>query len=346
MITEAPFLAKPSARPQPRINPPLHTPATPAATPLIELDRFDAGPCRLFAKLEYLNPTGSIKDRVAPAMIAAAEQSGTLRPGMTIVEGSSGNATIAIGAIARRRGYKVIAFVPESMSAEKKALHRALGVECRFMRPDPANPFTNPRRDAALALAASDPGTYVCLDQFSNPANVLAHETTTGEEIWHQANDLHITIDRYFAGAGTGGSVVGIARALARPDRFHHLALTLVDPDGSTLAARKQHKDPEARFQDAPDGIGERFIPANLDMSVVSDAVTVARRDAIAACVDLVRRQGILAGPCSGYTLHAALKWARTQTDPTNILVLVCDRGENYLSDPAYAQALDGAFDS
>lgn len=315
-------------------------------TPLIELRGLDAGRCRVLAKLEHMNPTGSIKDRVAAAMIMDAERRGVLRPGMTIVEGSSGNATIAMGAVGLRRGYPVLAFVPGSLSQEKRRLHEALGVTCEFFSPDPTRPFTNPRRDAAIDLARTNPDKFCCLDQFSNPMNVRAHEMTTGEEVARQAPKLGHGIDRLFIGAGTGGSLVGLARALRKPDRWPTMGLTMVDPGGSVLGERFRGEPGEARQMRAPDGLGERFVPANLDLSVVDDAVEVERADAVASCGELLRATGILGGPCTGYTLHAALEWCRKQREARTVLVLVCDRGENYLSDEEFAGAMIGAHGS
>ncbi|MEL6797416.1 MAG: cysteine synthase family protein, partial [Planctomycetota bacterium] len=250
---------------------------TAGPTPLIELKGLDAGPCRVLAKLEYLNPTGSIKDRVAPDLIADAEASGRLRPGMTIVEGSSGNATIAIGAVARRKGYQVLAFLPRTISEEKRRLHAALGVQCELFSPDPDRPFNNVRRDEAVALAAAQPDRYCCFDQFSNPVNIRAHERATGAEIWRQVRQLGGGIDHYFAGAGTGGSLVGVSRALKRPGRLPRMEVTMVDPVGSTLTDRFHSRQPGERHQAAPDGLGERFLPGNLDMSIVDHAVYVDR---------------------------------------------------------------------
>lgn len=312
-------------------------------TPLVELTGLDAGCCRVLGKLENMNPTGSVKDRVAPELIADAERAGKLRPGMTIVEASSGNATIALGSICRDKGYKVLAYVPASMSEEKKRLHRALGVEMRFFTPDPNRPFTNIRRDAAIELAASDPANYITLDQFSAPANVNAHRKYTGVEIWEQLADLGGTIDRLFVGAGTGGALCGLGAALRHPDRNPDMGITMVDPEGSVLAAIVRGEKPTAAQMKAPDGLGERFVPRNLDLTMVDDAAVVAREDAVECCAELVAATGILGGPCTGYTLKAALDWCRKQTTPRTALVLVCDRGENYLSDPMFAGAIDRA---
>lgn len=317
-----------------------HAPLHSSPTPLVELRGLDAGPCRVLAKLEYLNPTGSIKDRVATDLIEDAEASGQLRPGMTIVEASSGNATIAIGSAARRRGYRVLAFLPRGISEEKRRLHSALGVDFELFSPDPQRPFVNVRREAALALAAAEPERYYCFDQFSNPVNIRAHERTTGAEIWRQVRQLGGGIDNYFAGAGTGGSLVGVTRALKRPGRLPRMLATMVDPDGSTLVDRFYRRQPDERHQEAPDGLGERFVPDNLDLGVADHAVAVTRADAVRTCASLVRETGILAGPCTGYTLHAALEWCRQQTEVRTALVLVCDRGENYLSDAQYAGAI------
>jgi len=312
-------------------------------TPLVELTGLDTRGCRILAKLENMNPTGSVKDRVAPHLIADAEREGRLRPGMTILEASSGNATIAIGSICRSKGYKVIAYVPASMSQEKRRLHQAMGVEMRFFEPDPEQPFTNIRRDAAIKLAAEQPETYITLDQFSAPANVNAHKDHTGVEIWNQLADLGGTIDRLFVGAGTGGALCGLGKALIRDDRLPGMKITMVDPEGSVLAAIARGEKPAVDQMKAPDGLGERFVPKNLDMTMVDCADVVNRQDAVNCCGDLVAATGILGGPCTGYTLRSALDWCHQQTTPKTALVLVCDRGENYLSDPMFVEAIERA---
>ena len=313
-------------------------------TPLVELTGLDTGCCRIVAKLENMNPTGSVKDRVAPHLIADAEREGRLTPGKTIVEASSGNATIALGSLCRAKGYKVIAHVPASMSQEKRALHNAMGVEMRFFKPDPERPFTNIRRDAAIEIANQDPENFITLDQFSAPANVNAHKNHTGVEIWNQLGELGGSIHRLFAGAGTGGALCGLGLALKREDRIPDLGITMVDPEGSVLYNIVKGIDPTADQMRAPDGLGERFVPKNLDLSMVDDAEIITREDAVATCGDLVTATGILGGPCTGYTLRSALNWCQKQTTPKTALVLVCDRGENYLSDPMFADAIERAY--
>jgi len=312
-------------------------------TPLVELSGLDSGVCRVMGKLELMNPTGSVKDRVAPELIADAEREGRLRPGITIVEASSGNATIALGSICRSKGYKVIAFVPASMSEEKRKIHRALGVEMRFFEADPSRPFTNIRRDAAIELAQREPERYITLDQFSAPANVNAHRKYTGVEIWEQLAEFGGTIDRLFVGAGTGGALCGLGQALRHENRNPDMGITMVDPEGSALVSYFHGEQPKAEQMKAPDGLGERFVPKNLDLSMVDDAVVVSRRDAVDCCGQLVAATGILGGPCTGYTLRAALDWCRRQNIPKTALILVCDRGENYLSDPSFTEAIDRA---
>jgi cystathionine beta-synthase len=313
-------------------------------TPLVELTGLDTGQCRILAKLENMNPTGSVKDRVAPHLIADAEREGRLKPGMTILEASSGNATIALGSICRSKGYKVIAYVPASMSQEKRRLHQSMGVEMRFFEPDPSRPFTNIRRDAAIELALTDPEKFITLDQFSAPANVNSHKEHTAVEIWHQLAELGGSIDRLFVGAGTGGALCGLGGGLIRNDRLPNMKITMVDPEGSILADVVRGEDPTAGQMKAPDGLGERFVPQNLDLTMVDDADVVARQDAVNSCGDLVAATGILGGPCTGYTLKSALDWCNNQTEPKTALVLVCDRGENYLSDPMFVEAIDKAY--
>lgn len=314
-------------------------------TPLVELTGLDTGKCRILAKLENMNPTGSVKDRVAPHLIADAEREGRLKPGMTILEASSGNATIALGSICRSKGYKVVAYVPASMSEEKRRLHQSMGVQMRFFTPDPERPFTNIRRDAAIEMAATDPERYITLDQFSAPANVNAHKNHTAVEIWHQLADHGGSIDRLFVGAGTGGALCGLGGGLVRDDRLPDMKITMVDPEGSVLASIIRGENPTADQMKAPDGLGERFVPKNLDMGMIDDADVISRQDAVDTCGDLVAATGILGGPCTGYTLKSALDWCQRQTEPKTALVLVCDRGENYLSDPMFVEAIERAHE-
>src|SRR5437867_11056418 len=199
-------------------------------TPLVEITRLDTGPCRLFVKLESQNPGGSIKDRIALAMIQAAEQDGSLEPGGTVVEATAGNTGLGLALVAGAKGYRVLLIIPDKMSAEKVLHLKALGAEIRMTRSDVTKGHPEYYQDMAQRLAAEIPGAFY-VNQFGNPANPRAHERTTGPEIWEQ---MQHHVDAVVCGVGSGGTLTGLTRFFARVSPATQMVLA--DPVGSVLA--------------------------------------------------------------------------------------------------------------
>ncbi|MBQ7634401.1 MAG: cysteine synthase A [Bacteroidaceae bacterium] len=294
-------------------------------TPLLELSRIekeDSLPARLIVKLERTNPGGSVKDRVALAMIEEAERAGKLRPGATVIEPTSDNTGIGIAWVAAVRGYKTILTMPETMSIERQNLLRALGATIVL------TPGTAGMKGAiakAEELRSATPGSVI-LGQFDNPANPAAHRVTA-EEIWA---DTDGNVDIFVAGVGTGGTISGVAGALKQ--KKPSLKAFAVEPASSPVlsgGASGPHKI---------QGIGAGFVPANYDASVVDAVVPIADDEAIVVSRRLARTEGLLVGISSGAAVAAALKLA---ADPQNagktIVALLPDTGERYLSTVLYA---------
>ena len=294
-------------------------------TPLVELGRImeaEGLNARLLAKLEMRNPAGSVKDRVAKAMLDDAEEKGLLKPGAVIIEPTSGNTGIGLCAIAALRGYRCVIVMPESMSRERQLLMKAYGAEVVL---SPAEKGMAGAIAMAEELAKQHPGSFTP-GQFVNPANPAAHEATTGPEIWA---DTDGSIDIFVAGAGTGGTVTGCGRFLKQqnPD----IRIIAAEPAGSpVLSGGKAGKH-------GIQGIGAGFVPEILDMSVIDEVVTVKDADAFAAARMIARTEAILAGISSGAALHAAIAVAkRPENAGKTIVVLLPDSGERYLSTSLY----------
>lgn len=295
-------------------------------TPIVELSRFDTGPCRLFVKLESQNPGGSIKDRIALSMIADAERRGALAPGGTIVEATAGNTGLGLAQVGIPKGYRIVLVVPDKMSREKVQHLRALGAEVRLTRSDVGKGHPDYYQDMAERIAAETPGSFY-VNQFANPANPVAHETTTGPEIWEQ---LEGDVDAVVVGVGSGGTLTGLGRFFASASP--KTEMILADPVGSVLAPFiKTGKMIEAGSWTV-EGIGEDFIPPNADLSRVKRAYSVPDRQSMAAARDLLSKEGILAGSSSGTLLAAALRYCREQKQRKRVLTFVCDSGNKYLS--------------
>ncbi|PIO97932.1 Pyridoxal-5'-phosphate-dependent protein beta subunit [uncultured Pleomorphomonas sp.] len=295
------------------------------ATPVVELTRFDTGPCRLFVKLESANPGGSIKDRVALSMISAAEADGRLKPGGILIEATAGNTGLGLAQVGLPKGYKVILVVPDKMSREKIAHLRALGTDVRLTRSDVGKGHPAYYQDMAERLADELGAFYV--NQFANPANPAAHETTTAPEIHAQ---LDGDVDAVVVGVGSGGTLSGIGRYFKRVSP--KTEMVLADPEGSVLAPLVNTGKLIEAGSWAVEGIGEDFVPPNCDLSLVSSAYTVTDAESFAAARELLSKEGILAGSSSGTLLAAALKYCRAQTVPKRVVTLVCDTGAKYLS--------------
>lgn len=294
-------------------------------TPLLELSNIEKKhglKSRLIVKIEYFNPGGSVKDRVALAMIEAAEADGSLKPGGMIIEPTSGNTGIGLAWVASVKGYKLILTMPETMSVERQKLLKALGATLVLT---PGSEGMKGAIRVANELKERHPGAIIP-QQFENPANPKAHFLTTAEEIWR---DTDGEIDYFVAGVGTGGTISGTARGL----KSHNPAIKAigVEPAGSPVlsgGAAGPHK---------LQGIGAGFIPKNFDPSVVDEIITVADDDAIAASRELARQEGLLVGISAGAALHAALTLAQKEENAgKTIVALLPDTGERYLSTPLY----------
>jgi cystathionine beta-synthase len=296
------------------------------ATPLIEVTRIDRGPCRLFLKLESANPSGSIKDRPARAMIEAAEADGQLRPGGTIVEATAGNTGLGLALVGGRKGYRTLLVVPDKMAREKVLHAKAMGAEVVITRSDVAKGHPDYYQDLAEALARRTPNAFF-INQFANPANPDAHEKTTGPEIHQQTGG---DVDAIVVGVGSGGTLTGIGRFFRNVSP--KTKIVLADPAGSVLAPFfKTGSRPQAGSW-AVEGIGEDFIPPNADLSLLSEAFTIPDAESFATARELLCAEGVLAGSSSGTLLAAALRYCRAQTEPKRVVTLVCDSGAKYLS--------------
>ena len=295
-------------------------------TPLVEVTRIDCAPCRLFLKLESANPSGSLKDRPARTMIEAAEADGKLRAGGTIVEATAGNTGLGLALVGARKGYRTLLVVPDKMAREKVLHAKAMGAEVITTRSDVGKGHPDYYQDLAAAIAARTPGAFF-INQFANPANPLAHETTTGPEILHQ---MEGSIDAVVVGVGSGGTLTGIGRFMRSSSPATQMILA--DPAGSVLAPLVETGTMSEAGSWAVEGIGEDFVPPNADLALVRRAYAIPDAESFAMARELLLREGVLAGSSSGTLLAAALRYCRSQTAPRRVVSLVCDSGAKYLS--------------
>ena len=288
-------------------------------TPLVRLNRItDDAEANVFAKLEFFNPGSSVKDRIGVAIVDAAEASGALPAGGTIVEGTSGNTGIALALVGAARGYRVILTMPSSMSNERKVLLRAFGAE--LVLTDPAKGM-NGAVEEAKRIVAETPGA-VLASQFANEANVQIHRKTTAEEI---LADTDGNVDIFVAGIGTGGTISGVGQVLK--ERVPGVKVVAVEPADSPLLTEGKagpHKN---------QGLGANFIPEILDREVYDEVIDVQLDDSVATARDLAAKEGILAGISSGAAVWAAVQVAkRPENAGKKIVVVVPDTGERYVS--------------
>lgn len=295
-------------------------------TPLLELCAIEKSEnlgAKILAKLEYLNPAGSAKDRVALSMIRDAEEKGLLREGSVIIEPTSGNTGIGLACVAASRGYRTVIVMPDSMSMERRLLMSAYGAELVLT---PGKDGMQGAIDKANALASEIPGSFIPA-QFDNPANPKAHFETTGPEIW---NDTDGKVDIFVAGIGTGGTITGTGKYLKFRDP--NVRIVGVEPAGSPLLSKG------ISGAHGLQGIGANFIPSVLDRNVYDQLITVTDEEAYAAGRLIGRTEGILVGISAGAALHAALKLAKQPENAgKNIVVLLPDTGDRYLSTPMFA---------
>ncbi|MGA8203176.1 MAG: pyridoxal-phosphate dependent enzyme [Woeseiaceae bacterium] len=294
-------------------------------TPMLELTRFDTGPCRLFLKLELINPGGSIKDRIGISMIEEAERRGDIAPGDTIVEATAGNTGIGLALVAAQKGYKLVLVLPDKMSQEKIFNLRAMGAEVVLTRSDVGKGHPEYYQDLGATIAENR-GAYF-INQFGNPDNALAHERTTAPEIFEQMGG---EVDAIVLGVGSSGTVTGVGAYLAK-----HAPATdiiLADPAGSVLADYVNSGELGERGSWLVEGIGEDFIPPIADFGRVTKAYSISDRESFATARKLLRTEGILAGSSTGTLLAAALKYCAEQTEARRVVTLACDTGNKYLS--------------
>lgn len=298
-------------------------------TPMHEVTNFDIGPCRLFLKLENENPGGSIKDRIGKAMIEAAETDGRLQPGGTIVEATAGNTGLGLALVAARKGYRLVIVVPDKMAQEKIFHLKAMGAEVRLTRSDVGKGHPEYYQDIAERLGRENGWFYA--NQFANPANPWAHETTTGPEILSQAKEAGAKLDAVVCGVGSGGTIAGLSRYFVKASP--ETEMVLADPEGSILARYVETGEISNEVGSwMVEGIGEDFLPPVADLSRVKRAYTISDREAFFTARELLKNEGILAGSSTGTLLAAALRWARSQSEPKGIVTFVCDSGNKYLS--------------
>ncbi|HEX7217949.1 MAG TPA: pyridoxal-phosphate dependent enzyme [Burkholderiales bacterium] len=295
-------------------------------TPMVEVHRLETGRCRLFLKLEFQNPGGSIKDRVALAMIEAADKQKKISKGGLLVEATAGNTGLGLALVAAQKGYRLLIVVPDKMSQEKIFQLKAMGAEVVMTRSDVTKGHPEYYQDLAARLAREKGGFFI--NQFANPANPQAHEETTGPEIWEQ---MEHDVDAVVAGVGTGGTLTGLSRFFARVSP--QTEMVLADPAGSILAEFvATRKIPAEVGSWLVEGIGEDFIPPNCDLSRVRKAYSISDGEAFLTCRELLRKEGIMAGTSSGTLVAAALRYCREQAEPRRVVSLIPDSGNKYLS--------------
>jgi cystathionine beta-synthase len=296
-------------------------------TPVVRLSHITAGMKPTFwAKLEYLNPSGSVKDRMALFMIEDAEKRGLLKPGGTIVENSSGNTGAALAMVAAVKGYRCIITMPDKMSEEKRNLMKALGAEV-IVTPTEV-PADSPKSYYSVArrIAAETPNAWYP-DQYNNPKNIEAHYHTTGPEVWRQMDGR---IDYFVAGIGTGGTLSGAGKYLK--ERNPKMRIIAVDPEGSVFYGYfKTGKLPPPHVYKV-EGIGEDYLVKDVDFDVIDDMVQVNDKDSFLMARRLAKEEGIFAGGSSGSAVWAALKVGETAGEGQNIVVILPDSGSRYLT--------------
>ena len=296
-------------------------------TPILALEnytRIHNLPCTILAKLEYFNPSGSAKDRIAYAMIADAEAQGILKPGGTIIEPTSGNTGIGLAAVAASKGYRAILVMPDTMSVERRNMIGAYGAEIVLT---PGQLGMQGTLDKAAELAKEIPNSFIP-SQFDNPANPEIHYRTTGPEVW---NTTEGKVDVFVAGIGTGGTLSGTAKYLK--EQKPELLAVGVEPDASPLITKGQAGPHKLQ------GIGANFVPQNYKAEYVDEVLTVSAEEAFAVCHELAKTEGILVGITSGAALAAAVRLSqKPEMAGKTIVALLPDSGNRYLSTPGFIE--------
>ncbi len=294
-------------------------------TPMVKTHALNTGPCDLFLKMESQNPGQSIKDRIAITMIEKAEQEGHLKKGVRIIEATAGNTGISLALIASLKGYDITVVVPDKMSEGKIAHLRAMGAQVIMARSDVEKGHPEYYQDVAKRLA--DENDWFFVNQFSNDANVEAHYTTTGPEIWNQMSGQ---IDAIVIGVGSGGTITGVGKYLK--EKNPNIEIILADPDGSVLAPLVNDGKTVAAGSWLVEGIGEDFVPSITDLNLVKKAYWVTDKESFESARELLCKEGILAGSSSGALIATALKWCHEQSEPKRVVTFACDHGSKYLN--------------
>ena len=296
-------------------------------TPLVELKNYEAEnklEAKILAKLEYFNPAGSVKDRIAKAMLDDAEAKGLLKPGATIIEPTSGNTGIGLASVAAARGYKIILTMPETMSVERRNLLKAYGAE--LVLTDGAKGMKGAIAKAQ-ELAESTPGSFIP-GQFTNPANPAVHRATTGPEIWA---DTDGKVDIFVAGVGTGGTLTGVGEYLKAQNP--NVKIVAVEPAGSPVLSKGVAGPHKIQ------GIGAGFVPDTLNTKIYDESIPVENEDAFTTGRAIARKEGVLIGISSGAAVYAATVLAkRPENKGKTIVALLPDTGDRYLSTPLFSE--------
>ena len=295
-------------------------------TPLVRLNVVTKGiKATVLAKAEFLNPGGSVKDRIGVSMLLDAEKKGLIKPGATIIEPTSGNTGVGLALVASLRGYKAIFVMPDKMSDEKEQLLRSFGAEVVRTPTNVAPDDERSNYKVAERLVRETPNAF-SPNQYMNPSNPQAHYETTGPEIWR---DTEGNVTHFIAGVGTGGTISGTARFLK--EKNPEVKIIGVDPVGSLFFGRFYKKEENVHPYKI-EGIGEDFLPETTDLSLIDDIIQVTDREAFTMTRRLVREEGLLAGGSSGAAVHGALKIAEQLDKDAVVVVLLPDSGRNYLS--------------
>ena len=297
---------------------------------MLELRKLETGPCRLFAKLELLNPAGSIKDRIGLSMIEGAERAGKLdpkgNPPPTIVEATAGNTGLGLALVAGQRGYRMKVVMPDKMSQEKIQHLRAMGAEVILARSDVQKGHPEYYQEVAARIARDTPNALF-VNQFSNQDNVRAHYESTGPEIWEQ---MQGKVDAVVLGVGSGGTVSGVGKFLR--EKNPDVKIVLADPMGSMLHPLVNEGKHVQASSWLIEGMGEDFVPDICDLELINEAIPVTDKEAFMAARELLALEGMLAGSSTGCLMHASKVWCAKQTRAMNVVTLICDTGAKYLS--------------
>lgn len=305
-------------------------------TPLVRLNRVNDG-ATIWAKIEGRNPAYSVKCRIGTAMVLDAEKRGVLKPGMTIIEPTSGNTGIALAFVAAARGYKIILTMPASMSLERRKVLKALGADLLLTEPAKGMPGAIAK---AEELAAAEPEKYFLPQQFKNPANPKIHEDTTGPEIW---NDTDGAVDIFVAGVGTGGTLTGVSRYI-KNTQGKAITTVAVEPVDSPIITQVRNGDALKPAPHKIQGLGAGFVPENLDLSMVDQVETVTNEDSMAMAHRLMQEEGILCGISCGAAVVAAIRVSKQpEHKGKNIVVILPDSAERYLSSALFAEQFGDA---